>query len=96
MPAVTQPKVFLRPVPDFIGQKGPNGDYITPVLVSLDVGVDDPLHNAYRVDDAAWAWPVLGDPPGDAHGRLPHPRCCGYVADRNVLGSDHQALRGIA
>ena len=67
MPDVAQPKVFVRPVPELMGNKAHDGDFISPVLVVLDVNQAADLHNEYRIDDGAWApyrHPVVVTRPG--------------------------------
>ena len=54
MPDVARPKVFVSPVPDFLGQKEDDGDYETSVLVALNVNHERGLQNMYRVDDGSW------------------------------------------
>ena len=54
MPSVAVPKVFVQPVPDFLGSEEPNGNFTGPVLVVLDVNLSEPLQNQYRIDNGAW------------------------------------------
>jgi len=51
---VAKPKVFVSPVPDFMGQKEDDGDYESSVLVALNVNHERGLQNVYRVDDGPW------------------------------------------
>lgn len=54
MPAVATPKVFVSPVPDFIGRRNPDGDFKTSVLVVLNVNQSRDLRNEYRIDGGTW------------------------------------------
>ena len=54
MPAVAKPKVFVSPVPDFIGHQDDDGDFDRSVLVILNVNQTKDLRNEYRIDDGKW------------------------------------------
>ncbi|HEY5959313.1 MAG TPA: hypothetical protein VIV60_22300, partial [Polyangiaceae bacterium] len=54
MPAVAKPKVFVSPVPDFIGRHDDDGDFKSSVLVVLNVNASRDLRNEYRLDDGKW------------------------------------------
>ena len=54
MPAVAKPKVFVSPVPDFIGHHDDDGDFKTSVLVVLNVTESRDLRNEYRIDSGRW------------------------------------------
>ena len=54
MPEVAKPKVFVSPVPNFIGHLNNDGDYKTSVLVVLNVDESHALRNEYRIDNGKW------------------------------------------
>lgn len=54
MPPVATPKVFVSPVPDFIGRRDSAGDFKTSVLVVLNVNQSRELRNEYRIDAGTW------------------------------------------
>jgi len=55
MPTVAMPKVFVSPVPDFLGVGGHRGAFATSVMVVLNVNLGESLHNEYRVDNGRWS-----------------------------------------
>jgi fibronectin type 3 domain-containing protein len=55
MSAVAMPKVFVSPVPDFIGRRDEDGNFKTAVLVVLNVNHSRELRNEYRIDEGTWS-----------------------------------------
>ena len=50
MPEVAMPNIFVSPVPELIGHRDDDGDFVNSVLVVLNANMSRALHNEYRID----------------------------------------------